>query len=322
MKPKLSVVLPALRGYDTVLAALDAWEMQTLRDRLEILILCPDQPGPAASALPPSQVLVPIGSADLHEARAMGIERASGDYVMLAEDHCLPDPGWAQAILERFEEGWDAIGSALRPGHRGDCWTEGSFLIGYGEWMMPVAGGPTKVISGWNCVIRTSVLLQFGAELAGELRLGAFLVRRLQQQGSRLYLEDRALMKHFDPPGWAYEIWLHAVVGMSFGAMRVRRWPLAARILYPLAFPAIAFLHWKRAFTQYRRAGAAAGLRPTAVAAALVFACAWGLGEAAGALLGINRVAPCFWRTEIKPVRREEVARAAAHERLGQPQVP
>ncbi len=319
MKPKLSIVLPAKLGYESVLAALAAWESQTRRDELEILVLCPDDLGPTAeqeAALPPGQVIVPVGSADLHEARALGIHKASSDYIMLAEDHCLPDPDWAQAILDRLQEGWDAVGPALRPGNRTTCWAEGSFLIGYGEWMMPVVGGPTEVLCGWNGTIRTELVRQVGSELAGELVLGAFLVRRLHQQGHRFYLEERARMRHFDPPGWAYEIWLLILVGLGFGAMRSRRWPLAARLIYPLAAPAVAFLHWKRAFVHYRRAGSGAGLRPSALAAAIVLALAWGLGEAVGAVMGTVRVAPFIWRTEVKPVSSEVVARSDAQEVL------
>lgn len=322
MKPTLSIVLPAMGGYATVLAALDSWEAQTCRDRLEILILCPDRQRPTAAqaaALSPGQVLVSVGSADLHEARAIGIEQASSDYVMVAEDHCLPDPDCARAILDRLEDGWDAVGPVLRAGNRSSCWTEGSFLIGYGEWMMPVTGGPTRVLCGWNGTIRTDLLRRWGPELAGELLLGAFLVRRLQRQGHRFFLEDRARMRHFDPPGWAREISLLAIVGMGFGAARTRRWSLAARLLYPLAAPAIAFLHWRRAFIQYRRAGAASGMRPSALAAALVLASAWGLGEAAGALMGTTRVAPHMWRTEVKPVSREDVARSTAQEQPASP---
>ena len=246
----------------------------------------------------------------------MGIQKVSSDYVMLAEDHCVPDPDWAEAILRRLEEGWDAVGPALRPGNRTSFFAEGSFLIGYGEWMMPVTGGPRDVLCGWNGTIRTELLRQLGGELADELLMGAFLVRRLRQAGHRFYLEDRARMRHFDPPGWAREIWLLFLVGLGFGAVRTRRWSLAARLLYPLAAPAVAFLHWKRAFAHYRRAGAASGLSPAVLAAAAVLALAWGMGEALGALMGTPRVAPYLWRTEVKPVSAEDVAHSAAQERL------
>ena len=112
MKPRISILLPAMKGFESVLAALDAWEGQTRREALEILILCPDHLGPTdiqKRELTPGQILVWVGNADLHEARAMGAGKAAGEYVMLAEDHCLPDHDWTQAILDRLEGGWDAI---------------------------------------------------------------------------------------------------------------------------------------------------------------------------------------------------------------------
>ena len=324
MKPKLSVVLPAMLGYDSVLAPLDTWESQACRDQLEILVLYPDHLGPTEAqlaAMPAGQVLIPVGTADLHQARAIGIGRASADYVMLAEDHCVPDPGWARAILARIEEGcWDGIGPALRPGNRSSCWTEGSFLIGYGEWMIPIRGGPAKVLCGWNVILRTKWVRRAGAGLAEELLIGAFLVRRLRREGARFYLEESARMRHFDPPGWAHEIFLVGLVGLGFGAKRTRDWPLLARLLYPLAFPAIAFLHWRRGLVQYLRAGRGCGLRVSTLGAAMALAAAWGLGEAAGAWLGTARVAPHLWRTEVKPVSRENLAVSTAlEERFGLP---
>jgi len=310
--PKLSVLLPALQGYDTVASALDAWDGQTCRDQLEILILCRTVP---TAAVLPGQVIVVTGSLDLHEARAAGIERASGEYIMLAEDHCLPDPDWARHILDRIDEGWEAVGCALRPGNRTSCWPEGSFLLGYSEWMMPIAGGPTKVICGWNGTIRAKLLRDLGSELSVELLMGAFLVKRLRDQGCRFYIEERARMRHFDPSGFAYQMKLIGIAGMGFGSLRSRRWPLIARLLYPLATPAIALLHWKRAFVQSRRAGPGARLRGTTLGGAAVLACAWGVGEAVGALIGVGRVTPLLWRIEVKPVPRADVARSTVWER-------
>jgi hypothetical protein len=233
---------------------------------------------------------------------------------MLAEDHCLPDPHWAEAILRRIEEGWDAVGPALRPGNRTTCWSEGSFLLGYGEWMMPVAGGPASVVCGWNGTIRTELLRQQGAQLGEELLVGAFFVRRLREQGCRFYLESRATMRHFDPPGGAYELFLLLLVGLGFGAIRTKSWSLPVRLLYPLGMPAVAFLHWKRAYRHYWRAGRS--VRPTAPAAAALLAVAWAVGEGLGAWLGVRRISPFLWRTEIKPVSRDDVARSAAQEEI------
>jgi hypothetical protein len=323
VNPRLSILLPAKLGYDTVLAALDAWDAQTARADLEVLILCPEHLGPTAAQaeqLQPGQIVVMTGSADLHDMRALGLREASGEYVVLAEDHCLPDSDYAAAILSRLKEGWDGVGPALRPGNRATSWSEGSFLIGYGEWMEPVTQGPTDILCGWNGTVRTTLLRDLADELSGLMRVGAFAISQIRQQGARFYLENRARMRHFDPPGFTHELYLLFVVGMGFGAMRTREWSTAARLLYPLATPAIAFLHWKRAFTHFRRAGIAAGLRLTALAAAAVLAGAWAVGEAIGAVLGIDRVTPLLWVTEVKPVTREQVAESDALE--GGPPAP
>jgi hypothetical protein len=320
VKPRLSILLPAKLGYDSVLAALDAWNAQTARAELEILILCPEDSGPTATqltGLEPGQIVVPTGAADLHEMRAIGIRRASAEFVVLAEDHCLPDPGYAKAIIERLEEGWDGVGAALRPGTHATSWSDASFLIGYGEWMEPIASGPTDILCGWNGTLRTKLLCDRADELPGLLRLGAFATSRIGWEGARFYLESRARMRHFDPPGCVRELYLLTIVGMGFGAMRTRAWPLPARWLYPFAGPAIAFLHWKRAYRHYRRAGTRAGLRLDALAAAAVLAVAWAAGEAIGAVLGIDRVTPYLWVTEVKPVTRRHVAESDAREGRG-----
>ena len=70
LKPRISVILPALLGYQTVLAALDSWDAQTCRQQLEILVLCPTQPEPAV-AQPGHRVLV-TGDLLLHEALGGG----------------------------------------------------------------------------------------------------------------------------------------------------------------------------------------------------------------------------------------------------------
>jgi hypothetical protein len=84
------------------------------------------------------------GSLLFHQARALAIRRATADYVMLAEDHCPPDPSWAQAILKRIAEGWDAVGPALRSGNPATLWSQSTFLLGYGQWMRPVRAMRTR----------------------------------------------------------------------------------------------------------------------------------------------------------------------------------
>ncbi len=294
--PKLSVLLPALGGIETVRAALDRWQSQASVAGLELIVLCPDGvDGPAGVRVVDTRGLL------LHEARARGVRESIAEYVFLAEDHCLPDAGWADAILPRLDEGWDAIGSRLAAGVTTDARSQAAFLLGYGEWMAPIETGPARVLPGHNVVLRRRLLLELGDDLEDLLLVGAFLVRRLRP-GRRMLVVAEAGMTHYDVTAFRRQLVVFQTVGRSFGAMRTRRAPTPARVAYAAAFPLLAAAHWRRALAQYRRAGRPNGMRATCLAPAALFAGVWGVGEALGALLGPQRVASGAWRSETKPV--------------------
>jgi hypothetical protein len=299
--PRLSIILPAILGFEPTLAAIDAWRAQTCASDLEILVLCPDadQVAPSAGR---GCVLIRTGELRLHEARALAIRRATGEFIVLAEDHCLPEPDWCDAVRARLAEGWDVVGPVLRPGNRRTTSAQAAFLLGYGEWMMPVASGPAAALPGHNVAVRRAPLVAMGEDLERRLLVAAFLLRRLREQGLRFYIEDRARMRHFDPSGWATTLRIFAWVGMGFGAVRTSGWAQPLRFIYLLAAPAVAARHWQRAFTHYRRVGADAGISSTTMIVAAAFALAWGAGEALGAVAGVEKVTPHLWQTEVKPV--------------------
>ena len=111
----ISIIVPAMLGYHSVLAALQLMGgHNVVATQLEILVLCPTRPN---HPIPPGHVVVETGSMLLHEARAAGVRRAAADFVMFAEDHCLPDPECAEVLIRRIEEPWDAVGTALRSGN-------------------------------------------------------------------------------------------------------------------------------------------------------------------------------------------------------------
>jgi len=307
LKPKISVIVPALLGYDTVLAALDSWEAQTARKETEIIVLCPSAPD---HGLPPGQIVVVTGALLLHEARAAGIRKATADYVILAEDHCLPDSDCVEAILRRIEERWDAIGPALRPGDPRGAVNQGSFLISYAQWLLP-GGGPTDHLPGHNAVVRRQLMIDMGEELEGELLATMFLMQRLHSEGRRFYVEDRARMRHFDVPRFRKSIGIFFAVGEGCGAVRLRNASAFARILYAVMMPATAARHFARGLIHYARAGHRAGFGFQSIVTGGLFACAWAAGESAGAWKGVERVTPDLWISEIKPVSREQASAAA-----------
>ena len=303
LKPRISVIVPAMLGYNSILAALNSWEAQTCREQLEILVLCPTAPD---HPVPPGHVVVETGSMLLHEARAAGVRRAEADFVMFAEDHCLPDPECAEALIRRIEEPWDAVGTALRSGDPSMAVTQGSFLISYSQWMLPVRG-PISSLPGHSAVIRKQPLLSLGLELEGELLFAAFLMQRLRSNGCSFYVDEQARMRHFDAPSWARSVRIFFTIGTGCGAIRLKRSSMATRALYGLLIPLIAARHFGRGLIDYFRAGPRAGFGLKGVAAGAILACVWAWGEAVGAWRGLGRVAPTLWIGEVKPVSRARV---------------
>jgi len=286
--PKMSVIVPALAGHDAVRDVLAALGSQTRREALEIVIVCPTRDDFASRY--PHAVIVEVGSLALHHARAAGIRAARAPFVMLAEDHCIPDPGWAEALLPRLDEPWDAIGPTLRSGNPTTLVAQGSFLLGYGEWIAPVRPGPARALPGHNVVLRREALLALGDRLADELLVCALMLKDLGERGARFVVESGATMRHFDSAAWAPSVRVVFCVGSGFGAQRSKPWAPWTRLTYAAAAPALAALHWARSVRQYRRVRRTSRLSPWCLASAGALACAWGAGEAAGALMGVQRV--------------------------------
>jgi hypothetical protein len=305
--PRISVLVPALRGLGSVRAALGSWEAQTRRAAIEVLVLCPDAAG--EHALPAGVRVVDTTGLGLHEARARAVRAAHGEHVMIAEDHCLPDVDAVEHLLAALDDGWDVVVPALRSADPRTMVARSAFAIGYSQWMEPVASGERRVLPGHNTVVRRSALLAAGAELEEHLRSAAFLSRFLVSRGCRGYLAHEARMRHFDSTSWRFQVRVFVYVGVGFGAMRTRGWPRLARLLYPLAAPAAVVRHYARASRQLRRVTSWPPTRPGVA----VLAVLWGLGEGVGALLGVHRAAHALEITEIKPVTAEEIAAADAY---------
>lgn len=298
MTPSLSVILPAMLGFETVRTAIAAWLHLAGAAEIELLVLCPA--APAGLLAPPNLRVIETGSLLLHQARALGIRQARADAIFLAEDHCLPEPGFVGPILERWSTGeWDALAPALRSGNPVSAWTQASFLIGYGQWVAPLTAGAAEHLPGHNVLLRRSLLTDLGDDLERYLLVCSFLMAHLRRQGKRLGMEPRASMRHFDIEG-PRSAPIFLVVGQGFGALRTQAWPGPARWLYGLATPAIAFRHWWRAMTHRQRTRA----HPVScLPAAAWLALHWAAGEALGAWRGVAAVTPHLWRSEVKPVQ-------------------
>src|SRR5512145_855320 len=117
--PEMSVVLVTPDRYETIRTTVKYLRAQTVRERLEIVIVAPST---ATLHLDHTEIkeflrcrVVEVGAVrSIAEGNAAGVRQASAPVVALAEDHSYPDPGWAAALIEAHQHSWAVVGPAVR----------------------------------------------------------------------------------------------------------------------------------------------------------------------------------------------------------------
>ena len=231
--PEMSVVLLTPGTYETIRRTIGCLRAQTVRDRLEIVIVAPK-----ASALGLDQAELagffrvrvveadPIRSGAA--ARAAGICQATAPVVALGEDHSFPDPDWAEALIAAHRQPWAVVGPVVDNANPGTAISWANHLVEYGPWIAPAVPGPVEFLPGHNSAYKRDLLLDYGPELGAMLEAECLLHQDLRRRGYQVYLEPRARTRHLNyskPFSW---IPAHFHGSRLFAAARTRygRWSL------------------------------------------------------------------------------------------------
>ena len=307
--PALSAVLVTRAGARPLADVWPTLRAQTIADRIEVLVV-----GPARSlaADPPSPTgFHAVRLVALEEIRSMahaaaeGARRAAAPIVAFVEDHVLLDSEWARALVDAHEGGWAVVGPVVRIANPKSRVGWADFVLGYGPFAEPHAGGPVSLLPGHNSCYRRDVLLAQGERLEEALAAETVFHWDLARAGARLLLEPRARIAHLDFE--RIRPWIAAMYlsGRVFGARRAARWPAPWRLAYALASPLVPVIRLWRAVRDARRIG----MPPTALPALLAGLLADGAGQAVGALAGAGRAAERMADYEFE---RSRFARRAA----------
>ena len=218
--------------------------------------------------------------------RAAGVRAASAPLIAFTEDHCLPEPGWARALIDAHREPWAAVGPAFLNGNPQSLTSWVNLLIEYGPWVSPVEAGRRNHIPPHNSSYKRALLLDYGDRLEAMLEAETVLQWDLRARGHELYLEPAAATCHFNISLPSATIPLRLAVGRMFGAARARDWPLAKRAAYAVASPVIPLVRFARLVPIARRCGKGRRIFPSVLPPLLVGLVLDGLGELLGYTLG------------------------------------
>lgn len=294
--PELSVVVITPDDYETVRATVRALARQTVRDRIEVVFCAPSQ---ARLALDEGDLegfaghqVVEIGElTSTSMARTAGIRAARAEVVALSEDHCFPAPAWGEAILARHREPWSGVGAAFVNGNPQHAVSWVNFIVEYGDWADPAAGGEAAHIPGHNSSYKRAALLEYGDALPEIMQAESTMQWDMMRRGHRFYLEPRARMHHVNFSLLRASLPLRFWGGRLFAANRARGWSVARRALYCLAAPLIPVVRLTRAAKTRSRIETAPPLL-TLLPALIVLLIADGCGEMIGYAAGSGSAMP------------------------------
>ncbi len=180
-------------------------------------------------------------------ANAAGARSASAPVVAFAEDHCFADPGWADALLRRFEDASvAAVGPRVRNANPATALSWCDLVVNYGPWLSTAEAGPRSILPGLNSAYRRSALRDYDDRLEAWLEVENEMHLDMERRGLTLAYAPDAVVAHVNLSRWAS--WLPTLfyAGRLYAAERARAWSAAKRAVYTLGSPAIPFLRWVR----------------------------------------------------------------------------
>ncbi|UCC75700.1 MAG: glycosyltransferase [Anaerolineales bacterium] len=301
--PLMSVVLVTPDCFETIRATVHHLLTQSIRQKLELVIVAP------------SLLELDLRESDLEgfrwhhvvevgpflssaTARAEGIRAATAPLVALAEDHCFPEPGWAEALARAHEGPWAVVGPAIGNANPATKTSWANLLVEYAPWLAPTVCGEMEHLPGHNSCYKRSVLVGYGSELDTLLRAESTLHWDLRSKGERLYLEGAARANHVNYSLFFSWLRLRFHAGRVFAATRAQRWPLWRRWLYVIGGPLIPVVRLGRILRELNRPGRPRWVLPGVLPPLLGGLVIDALGEMFGYALGAGKAAQEMLRFE------------------------
>lgn len=293
--PVLSAIVMTPDTWHTMRRTLAALRGQTLRHSIELVLV-----GPSLEALdvPEAEIAgfaqvrktaAPPNSRILGESSAAGVRSASAALVVFTEDHCFPEPGWAEALVKFHADGnWAGVEPTFINGNPDSVASKVQFLVEYAHSAPGEAKGEAPFIAGHNSCYRRDALLHYDRDggLADWLEVEFLMHQDMGRRGLRLGRSAEARTHHYNCSRVGATLSFSWVFPRVFAAHRARRLGPVQRLKLALTWPLIAPLRFQRIWPlAWRLYGTAAALRlsPLLLANLMVSAASEGAGYVLGA---------------------------------------
>lgn len=255
------------------------------------LLLCFAGPAPTLPAKLEAQVIAATDDMLIPQLWRDGIIAARGRRVALTTAQCIPASDWLQRSRNADIGRWAGIGGAIANDPNATLANWAIFFLRYSAFAHEVKGGVTGEIAADNAIYDRAAVLAC-RDLLEEGFWEPNFHRRFHEAGRELWLDPGLLVTHYgvaSPRAFARQRLAH---GYEYGLERGSRATSPVRLVLLFRSPVLPLLIVARVLRRmtarpaYRR-----HLLPS-LPWLLVFACAWGLGEATGYAAALAKAPP------------------------------
>ena len=221
--------------------------------------------------------------------RTIALEQASGTYIVVTEDHCVPANDWLNSFAEAFKNapaGTVAAGGCVENGVTDTALDWATFLCEYSFFIEPVSEGNTTVLPGMNIAYRQSVFEGVDADLLNRGFWETTLHPTLIEKGFKLYSSNKIRVYHCKKIGFGQFVRQRYVYSRYYAGLRFSRRQRMKRLLACITTillpPVLVFRSLKQLKSKNRLRNEFRSSLPILI----VFYLVWAYGEMVGYMLG------------------------------------
>ena len=291
----MSVVLVTPDNYETIRKTIKHLREQTVREKLEIVIVAPsvEKLGLVESEMKDFLQfrVVEVGQIKIMaQVKAIAVREAQAPFVVFGEDHSYPDPHWAEALITAHQQGHAAVGPAMENANPNTMLSWASMFLSFGPYFEPASAGVTDQLPWHNISYKRQLLMDYGDKMASMIVIEGVLLDELRAKGHEIYLEPAAKTHHLNISLLSSLIKHAFWGGRLYAAVRARekRWSLWRRLLYIGGMPLIPFVRLRRTIKEIYRTDRQQELMPRILPALISGLVPHAIGELTGYAFGLG----------------------------------
>lgn len=284
-------------GSDLLPIVLEALALQTIARTMEVILVAesPDglqlAPGNARPFFS-LRIVKALEICETGQAKALGVQAARAPLVMFLEDHSLPDPRCAEALVASHRARKPAaVGPLMLNANPSSTISWGTFLVFYGQWLRKNPRTRVTHLPANHSCYRREVLMRQGQRLAELLEAESVLHWELADHGEHLFLDPGAKVYHLNYSSVAPLLQEYFLASRVFAANRAARWRASTKAVYAIGSVLLPVVRGWRIARQAAEAQLEAALLLRSAPALFANLWAGAAGEMLGYLLGIGPAA-------------------------------